>query len=54
MTQREGQMYVINGQFNCDEKYDRAGLQLFWNVEVNEITIGWDLSVNPCEGPKTK
>jgi hypothetical protein len=54
MTQREGQMYVMNGRFNCDEKYDKAGLQLFWNIEVYEITIGWNLSVNPCDRTATK
>jgi hypothetical protein len=55
MTQREGQMYVVNTTFNCDEKYDKVGLQLFWNIEVYEITIGSNLSqFDPCGGRTSK
>ena len=55
MTQREGQMYVINTKFNCDEKYDKDGLQLFWNIEVYEITIGSNLNqFDRCGGQTSK
>ena len=51
MTQREGQMYVVDTKFNCDEKYDKVGLQLFWNIEVYEITIGFPIQLEQAAQP---
>lgn len=39
MMKREGQEYVTDARFNCDAKYQQAGLQLFQNVEVYKLTI---------------
>ena len=39
MTKNEGEDYVIHTRFNCDDKYEKIGLQLFQNVEVYEIIV---------------
>src|SRR5438128_2091633 len=41
MTAVEGQQYVLNVRFNCDAKYQQLGSQIFRNVEVSEIIVGY-------------
>jgi hypothetical protein len=41
MTKAEGESYVMSARFNCDAKYQRLGLQLFRDVEVYKIIIGY-------------
>ena len=50
MTAAEGQQYVLNARFNCDPKYQQIGLQLFRDVEVYKIIVGFDPKVDnvPC------
>jgi hypothetical protein len=48
MTKSEGKDYVINAKFNCDEKYQKIGLELFRDVQVYEIVIrSGDRPVDP-------
>jgi hypothetical protein len=48
ITKAEGETYVINAKYNCDERYQKIGLQLFRDVQVNEIIIrSGDRRVDP-------
>ena len=50
MTAAEGQQYVMSARFNCDAKYQQTGAQLFRDVEVYEIIVGYDPKIDavPC------
>jgi len=48
ITKAEGETYVINAKYNCDERYQKIGLQLFRDVQVHEIIIrSGDRPVDP-------
>lgn len=40
----DGDDYVSNTKFNCDEKYESAAQREFRDVEIDSITIGYHLS----------
>lgn len=40
IQKREGEDYIIDTKFNCDQKYNRQALESFANVPVSKITIG--------------
>jgi len=41
MRQKEGDDYVLNTKFNCEDKYDAAAVKDFAKVKVTDITIGF-------------
>jgi hypothetical protein len=43
MRRQSGDNYVVNTKFNCDATYDAAAHQLFSNVPITGITVGYDL-----------
>jgi len=41
MRQKEGDDYVLNTKFNCEDKYDAAAVTDFAKVQVTDITVGF-------------
>jgi hypothetical protein len=40
MRKREGEDYVVNTRFNCDQKYSAEALRDFSKVSVSRVTVG--------------
>lgn len=39
---KENEEYIVDTKFSCDRKYDRAALDIFSNIAINKITVGFD------------
>jgi hypothetical protein len=48
MRSKEGDDYITDTKFNCDGKYDKAAVQAFATVPVNEVVIGFADSNEGC------
>lgn len=48
MRKAEGEDYVMETRFNCDQKYDAAAQKAFEKVQVNAVTIGTGLKASGC------
>jgi hypothetical protein len=47
----EGQDYVVQTRFNCDNKYEAAARTAFSNVRISAISVGYSLShPTSCSG----
>lgn len=54
MIKKEGEDWVLDGQFNCDPyKYDATAEQLFGQDKIEEITVGYGL-VDHVKSPYCK
>ena len=49
MLKQEDEDWVLNGEFNCDARYNSVAQELFNNVSVNSITIGYDIPLESCQ-----
>lgn len=48
MRKAEGEDYVMETRFNCDQKYDAAAQKAFEKVQVSAVTIGTGLKASGC------
>ena len=48
MENKEGEDYVIDEKFNCDQKYEHVAEKLLKSSPINRITVGVDLSAKMC------
>lgn len=53
MRQEEGEEWIENRNFNCQNKYNSAALEAFGNVTVSGITLGYNITTPPCIGVKS-
>ena len=49
MLKQEDEDWVLNGEFNCDARYNSVAQELFNNVSVNSITIGYGIPQESCQ-----
>ena len=42
MRSKEGDDYITDTKFNCYNKYDAVAVKAFGNVQVNQITVGYE------------
>ena len=49
MLKQEDEDWVLNGEFNCDARYNSVAQELFNNVSVNSVTIGYDIPLESCQ-----
>ena len=49
MVDKQGEDWVLNGEYNCEDRYNYVAQQLFNNVEVHAITIGYDIATETCQ-----
>lgn len=49
LRRREGEDYVLSGRFNCDPRYQQAGLRLFRQARLSQIVVGFDVADDPPE-----
>lgn len=50
LTRREGEDYVLGGKFNCEPRYQQAGLRLFRQARLSQIVVGFDVADAPACG----
>lgn len=47
LRRREGEDYVLAGRFNCEPRYQEAGLKLFRQARLSQIVVGFDVADAP-------
>lgn len=47
LRRREGEDYILAGRFNCDPRYQKAGLKLFRQARLSQIVVGFDVADAP-------